>query len=271
MVGLLLVVIPLYGGNRWEIYGDDFFNRGEFYRAITMYHLALFDYEGKGDRCRVLVKSAEAFIKAGFFEKALTEYDESERYCRLEKVLYLKGRLFFLRGNYGMAADVWGKLDGERYRFLEGVSLVLSGDETGWKLLKEAADELKLSGREEIFKLEQVTIPHRSPVVAAVLSALIPGAGQVYTGHYGEAGMSLAINSLFAFLVWQSIKKAERIPGYGYTETGVWAFLGMGFYLGNIYGAALSARQFNQYEENLFREKFISTLHGIGFSLDLEF
>ena len=272
---ILLIIFwssEILANSRWEYYGDEFFKRGEYYRAITMFHMALFDYSGNEDKCRVLLKSAEAFIKAGYYEDALGEYDEAQNFCSdRSRLLYLRGRLFFLKKNYSMAADLWGKLSGEKFRFLEGVSLVLSGDGKGWDLVERYGKKAGIKDIGKLLRLRNEEIPQRSPVVAAILSAVLPGAGQIYTAHYGEAGMSLVVNALFGFLIWQSLEKAREIPHYGYTETAFWSFIGMGFYLGNIYGAVLSAKQFNLYHRIKYREKFLTTLESGGFSLSFDF
>ncbi len=271
---LFIIFLPefLFGGIRWEIYGDKFMENGEFYRAITMFHLAFFDYVDQEDKCRVLIKSGEAYIKAGYFEKALAEYDRAETFCTSKaRLLYLRGRLFFLKKNYGMAADLWGRLKGTKFKFLEGVSLVMDGDRKGWILLEKYSKDAGINDAGELDNLRQEKIPYRSPVLASILSAILPGAGQIYTEHYGEAGMAFTINALFGFLIWQSLKKAEEIPHYGYVETGFWTFVGMGFYLGNIYGAALSAKQFNLYYKIQFKRKFLMILKNRGFSLGVNF
>jgi hypothetical protein len=45
--------------------------------------------------------------------------------------------------------------------------------------------------------------PLKSPWGAVLRSALLPGWGQVYTGHYVKAGIAVAVNALFAFQIYK--------------------------------------------------------------------
>ncbi|GEM_PF-6832600 len=259
----LAVSISLHAGERWEFYGDQFFKNGEYYRAITMYYMAFFDAVSDRDRCRLLTKSAESFIRAGYYEEALREYDRGKSYCSEERLIYLRGRLFFIRGNYSMAEYLWGRLRDRRRNFLVGISKMMQFDRDGLKFLRSYADEVSGEDKKKVFSLMKnfpEKLPYRSPLLAGVLSALLPGAGQVYTSHYGEAGMSFVVNAIFAFLTYQAIRKAEMIPHYGYAEAGFWGFIGMGFYLGNIYGAVLSAKRYNYYYRSRFRREMLNQL-----------
>ncbi len=276
----LVVVILLFllAGNllasSWEKYGDLFLRNKEYYRAITMFHLAFFDSTTNSVRCRVLLKSAEAYIGAHRYESALKEYDRAWKFCKNHrKLLYLKGRDFFLKGDYSTAASLWANLSSPQNLLLVGIGKVLAM-EGGWGEIEKYAQRVTGSEKRRVkllLNFKNYHLKYRSPLLAAILSAVIPGAGQIYTAHYGEASLSFVVNAIFAFLTYQAVRKAEVIPHYGYSEAGFWGFLGMGFYLGNIYGAALSARQFNYYEKINFRKRFLSTVKAAGISLDFSF
>jgi len=86
------------------------------------------------------------------------------------------------------------------------------------------------------FKVES---PYKSPALAGVLSAIIPGSGKMYVGEWGDGITALAVTSLFAFLAYDNFRADHT--------TRAWIFTGLGafFYAGNIYGSVASAQIFN--------------------------
>lgn len=80
----------------------------------------------------------------------------------------------------------------------------------------------------------------KRPVLAAALSGALPGAGQLYTRHPKEAFSAFAVNTIFiSGMAWAAHEKS-------WPTFGVLAFFGVGFYVGNIYGAADSAIRANR-------------------------
>jgi hypothetical protein len=80
----------------------------------------------------------------------------------------------------------------------------------------------------------------RSPVAAALLSAVLPGAGQAYAGSWPAAGIALALN---AVLIGATVELADRRLYLGAATTGLAASV---FYAGNILNAADLAARRNQ-------------------------
>jgi hypothetical protein len=83
-------------------------------------------------------------------------------------------------------------------------------------------------------------IPYRSPAVAGVLAAGLPGAGHAYAGHWGEAASAFFVNGALIAAGWQL---AHRELWFG---LGLVAFVEFGFYGGNIVSAVGRAKRFNR-------------------------
>jgi TM2 domain-containing membrane protein YozV len=82
--------------------------------------------------------------------------------------------------------------------------------------------------------------PHyKSPALAGVLSAIIPGSGKMYVGEWGDGLTALVVTSLFVFLAYDNFQADHTARA--------WIFTGLGtfFYAGNIYGSIASAQIFN--------------------------
>ena len=86
-------------------------------------------------------------------------------------------------------------------------------------------------------------IPHRSPALAGTLSAVVPGAGQLYAGAPKDGLSALLVNgALLGGAV--ALARSDR-PGAA-ALTGV---IGLSFYAGNIQAAVSAARRHNQRAE----------------------
>ena len=89
---------------------------------------------------------------------------------------------------------------------------------------------------------EGMSLPHKSPVLAGLLSAVLPGGGKMYCEQYGDGVYSLILVGVTALLAWD-----------GFRESGVrsvrgWLFGSVGgiFYAGNVYGSSVAARIYNR-------------------------
>jgi hypothetical protein len=80
---------------------------------------------------------------------------------------------------------------------------------------------------------------YKSPTLAGIMSAIIPGSGKMYVGEWGDGITALFATSLFAFLAYDNFSADHT--------TRAWIFTGLGafFYAGNIYGSVASAQIFN--------------------------
>jgi hypothetical protein len=91
----------------------------------------------------------------------------------------------------------------------------------------------------------------KKPLVAGLLSAAIPGLGKVYTKDWKDAIFSLVFVGTTGFQAYRgfSLKGKNSVRG--------WIFSGLclGLYTGNIYGAAYSAKRYNQRKLQSIRAK----------------
>lgn len=90
----------------------------------------------------------------------------------------------------------------------------------------------------------------KSPVLAAALSALVPGLGKVYSGKIGEGFSSFIFVGSFAILTTENWIR----HGLGNWKTVLFGSIGTLFHIGNIYGSYFSVKlaydEFNE-KQNL--------------------
>ncbi|MDY0292435.1 MAG: hypothetical protein RBR02_08900 [Desulfuromonadaceae bacterium] len=231
-------------------FADTLFAQQDFYRAVTEYKRFVYQYPKHPEVGRARLNMARATIAAQRWEDArvmlgeLLEKDVAKHitaqthvlvaeipyqqgkfdasFCYLEQVAGLELAPAFTQRVREL--QLWSLLEGER---LQEAQTFLRAHEV----------ELR-PNLEDILTLEE--LPHKSPRLAGTLSALLPGAGQLYNGRYREAGMAFALNAAFIAGGIQAINTGNTVLG------GILLFFEAGWYGGNIYNAVNTAHKSNR-------------------------
>ena len=85
----------------------------------------------------------------------------------------------------------------------------------------------------------QNNLPYKSPLLAGIMSSIIPGSGYLYAGHTKEALSAFVVNILFGSGIYYLFKNENYSSGILTT------MVAAPFYLGNIIGSANSAQLYN--------------------------
>lgn len=111
-------------------------------------------------------------------------------------------------------------------------------NETNREVLLKPFDELHRKEVEPFIDLS-INPSYKSPALAGILSAVIPGSGKMYAGEWGDGITGFLITGLFAFLAYDNFRADHT--------TRAWIFTGLGafFYAGNIYGSIAATQIFN--------------------------
>lgn len=94
-------------------------------------------------------------------------------------------------------------------------------------------------------------MPHKSPLLAASLSAVLPGAGKAYTKDWADGVVSLVFVGLNTWQAWRRFDREGSNTVWGYVHGG----FALGFYAGNIYGSHKAARMFNNRQKLRLRHE----------------
>jgi TM2 domain-containing membrane protein YozV len=100
--------------------------------------------------------------------------------------------------------------------------------------LYPAAQQLAVAG------LEGERLPKKSPVLAGILSGVLPGSGQLYNGRRGDALLAFILNGLFIAGTVEAIDHGE------FAIAGILSFFEAGWYTGNVYSAVNGAHKYNR-------------------------
>ena len=95
-------------------------------------------------------------------------------------------------------------------------------------------------------------LPTRSPLLAGILSTIVPGAGRLYTERLSDAFASLFMVSLTGWQAYDGFQRDGLSSVKGWTLGTISGI----FYVGNIYGSVISARVYNR----RVADEFLATL-----------
>lgn len=111
-------------------------------------------------------------------------------------------------------------------------------------------DEAHLKNYEGLISLIQ-NRSYKSPVKAALLSGIVPGLGRVYANDIKDAVIS------FIFVASTAYQSYRRFQKNGISSVGGWIYGGFaaGFYVSNIYGSYVSAKNYNKRINAALHEK----------------
>ena len=102
------------------------------------------------------------------------------------------------------------------------------------------------------FAKEGTRLPTRSPLLAGILSTIVPGTGRLYTGRLSDAFASLLLVGITGWQTYDGFQKDGLSSVKGWTL----GTIGGIFYVGNIYGSVLSAHVYNR----RVTDEFLATL-----------
>ncbi len=198
------------------------------------------------------------------FRNYYTKYPEDKNTAQ---AIFLCGNSELLSGNADAADKVWRWVQREfphsDWAARAGIKLGLA--EAGKNNWMEAANNFNwLSEHSEIYsplgkELTQLAAKgkrmlRRDVATGVILSAVLPGAGQAYSGRWGDAAAALVITGGLGTLAVMSYIDKQ------YVGAGVLGFLGITFYAGNIYNGGDAAIQYNRRQELNLRQEILDRI-----------
>jgi outer membrane protein assembly factor BamD (BamD/ComL family)/TM2 domain-containing membrane protein YozV len=252
---------------------DAFMAEGEYYRAVTEYKkfLILFPDTERADYALFNMGAAyyrgEEYASATRTLGSLQEkYPVSgnaiqarllEGFCYWKLKQYEKARALF-----DVLADTHSESEYAPLALAASSLVALDEDIVGAsrqnleRFVARYPEHAALSNVKEAMALidEYRELPQKSPLLAGVMSAIIPGSGYMYAGHYGDAVTAFLINGLFIAGTITGISQEN------YAVAGIVGGIGLPFYFGNIYGSANAAKKWNRGVREELRQKIHAAL-----------
>jgi outer membrane protein assembly factor BamD (BamD/ComL family)/TM2 domain-containing membrane protein YozV len=258
-------------------FADSLFERGDFYRAITEYDRVVFFYSKHALAKTARFQIALSYLKGEKLDQSITQFRAIANDYRNEelgrKAFFMVGEAYYQKGDYSRAADVFTTFIGS---YPDDPRADAARLKIGWTHLREgnwqqATEEFKKvpvesSLRKQAQGLAEESknypgIPKKSPSLAGGLSAVLPGAGQLYIGRPGDATASFVLNGAFIWATVEAFNHRNNVTG------GILLFFESGWYLGNIYNAVSGAHKYNRRAEEQFMDG-LQKKYDVSFSCD---
>ena len=126
----------------------------------------------------------------------------------------------------------------KRVQFLQAVAYIY---QFRWEEAREVLKEYSADERLDILFSKAVNLPRKSTRVAKVLSAILPGAGQFYTGNWRSGLNALVLNGVLGYVA------VDAVLDKNYADAAFWTFfIFIRYYQGNFYRAETSVKAFNK-------------------------
>jgi tetratricopeptide (TPR) repeat protein len=253
--------------------GDAFMAEGEYYRAITEYKKYLILFPGGSQADAALFKAGMASYSGMEYESAAETFASLRARFpaspRAAESAYFEGLCHARLNRLDRAAPAFDTAAARepasdaasRARLGRAMLAFDSGDlaETRRDLTRILVDfprDIRADSVRTALSLlpQQDDLPRKSPLTAGFLSALLPGSGHMYAGHYGDGATALLLNGLFIAGTVVAIRQEN------YALAGVVGVIGLPFYAGNIYGAANAATKWNLAVRTGLRDRLAVTL-----------
>lgn len=246
-------------------FGDHLYDQGDYYRAITEYERVLYFFPADQAATTAHYKIALSYLKGEKWGQAIDKFRSlAERHPDAEvgrKALLMIAETYFAKKEYSLAIPAYHEFisrypedsQADHARIKMGWSYLFQGQwEQGAEAFRKVPhdssrhDEGKrLAAATEQFPL----IPQKSPLLAAGLSTLLPGAGQIYVERPKDAAITFLLNGLFLWGALEAFDRGNNVTG------GILIAVESGWYVGNIYNAASSAHKYNRSQQRDFTEK----------------
>ena len=279
---VFLSSVPLPAAAVESSFADSLFQEGDYLNAAHEYKRLLFLHPDAPQIDFIAFRVAASYQNAGKLENAIGAYqlliDTYPKSVLVERARNNIAQCHVLSGDSEKGLASLKRFLSEhkksslapRVQFTIGMLLMDKGE---WAQARNAWDDVystypespfaKVSDRLARTIKNADTLPHRSPTVAGVLSVLIPGSGQVYSGRtadglYTFVGMAVLGSASFYYADQERYEVAVPV-----------GVLSLFFYGNGIYQSVQSARVFNAQRQAQFRNQLQQEIRGSGLFGDL--
>jgi tetratricopeptide (TPR) repeat protein len=258
---LLILLAPVPGlaqsGKDEFGFAQSLMDERDYFRAITEYKRILF-YSPADELSGVcMYRIALAYLKSSHFSISLSYLDRLNKMGDAAGDMILKSGLlyginFYFLNEYDIARGYFDKSASADSSGIPQLFLGLLSAEKGlWKEASQAfQDAAGKAGSTENSQaatslardiLKGETLDSRDPFLAGFFSALLPGSGQAYTGHWFDALNAFSMVGIFGFATYMAYSYESQQNNGLYVYTAIGGVITGIFYVANIAGAARTA------------------------------
>ncbi len=243
----------IYDYNHSKKFSDYLYKSGQYKLAIDEYERVIFLNPHDTSSMFNLLKSYRLSNnnEAGFvkFDKLFPNENNMPLSFKKEKI-----RLLIKTDRYDAASHLLSTIDIPKIEiqsFNYGLAIMQKDWEQSLLLRDKQTKSNTLSSQLNVVLEERLAHRNKSPVIAGMLSAIFPGMGKVYTKRYADAAIAFLFVGANAYQSYRGFINNGEKSAYGW----IFGSMAVGFYIGNIYGSAKSAKKYNEKYDNEAYEK----------------
>lgn len=224
-------------------------NKGYYKEAIYLIDRDTFDYQ------KQQLDSLHFFH--GWAHYSLKNLEQSTHFLLKvgnESPFYRKSHFFagynqIYLENYDEAQNIFNQMNIREEPHLSLLNFELTGIDMLQGNWQQAKEQLKLVNEnnatlyEQVLALEEICKEHenhssKSPVLAGIMSGIIPGTGKIYAGETGSGIASMIGTVGFGLITWENYHKR----GIKNAKTIIFGSIFILNYVSNIYGSVISIK-----------------------------
>jgi tetratricopeptide (TPR) repeat protein len=260
-------------------YAQYLMNDQDYFRAISAYKQILFFSDNIETQQFCTFQIARAYLKSNRYKSSIRYLSRLLNKYRLDSHYLSRANIYLGLNYYGMkvypiAEDYLNRATAQDSTGSALFLLALLDLEKGnWERSAEQYEQIALRFEHEKVGclardlsaevLDGRSIPHRNPFLAAALSTVIPGSGQVYCQHYYDALMAFIYVTAFVWTSYATYRYDDKFND-NYVSTAFAVSITGLFHIGNIIGAQRTASYFNHKQ----RQRFLDPIRKKVFSVD---
>lgn len=230
--------------------GDHFSKLGNYDVAITEYKRFLFFHPDDTRAAAVHLKIGRAYRAQGLWEEAILAMrntvlyalsEEEKSKCQLELAVTLIASQNYDLARFELIRVTIRMPSGPLYQralFLQAIAYIYQFQ---WEEAREVLQNYTTDEMLDKLFDKATNLPRKSTGVAKVLSAILPGAGQVYAGNWRGGLNALVLNGVFGYVAVDSVLDRHYVDAVSWTY-----FIFQRYYLGNLYRGEKTVDEFNE-------------------------
>jgi putative component of membrane protein insertase Oxa1/YidC/SpoIIIJ protein YidD/TM2 domain-containing membrane protein YozV len=237
-------------------FADYLFSSGEYSQAAGEYLRVRFMSSQPGLSCYAGLMAGESYLRAGDLAQARHAFGDLSAPTIRDLRQYGIARTDFAAGDYVGTRTALGSITSP---LLARQAMALDG----WTFFRqrrfaEGASRISAIGSDgpsqRLSTMDGRDIRRRSRLASTLLSALVPGAGQIYSGRAGDGAYSFLTVAGTGLVTWwfaaePAIRDRTRV------KVSIFGVITALFYAGNVYGANIAARDYNLLQERRYVQR----------------
>ena len=243
-------------------FAQSLYDKGDYKLSLLEYRRFIFSFPAHALLPEARMGEADCLFGMGDYGEALNRYlDMARDFSLSEKgwtAAFKAARCYHMTGQTAVSVELYKRIASqtswpllaEQARFELGWLELLQGNwPEGSGQLAAVSSSETYGGAARIASQkapEGASLPHKSPQTAGILSAVLPGAGQIYCKQPKDAALSVLLNGMFIGAAVESFDHDLYILG------GILCLVEMAWYGGNIYNAVNHAHQYNRRQKDNF-------------------